>query len=207
MQRRLKLRLVFVPFFVYCLLGLPAVVAGRPPSDVLLHYLHQSNLPGLTLGAPNWYEFVSVGDSQILWWLGVIIALMITIAFIFIFVRNYSPINFDSRLMSAALLSLLFMPYCLPGMHERYFFAADVFSLVYAFYCPRTWGIALLIQIASCFAYVPYLFKIEPIPRPYLAFAMTTALVAACIDFLQLRGASIRSYQAPGGDAAPCFRG
>jgi len=35
-----------------------------------------------------------------------------------------------------ALLSVLFPPFLLPGMHERYFFAADVLSVLYAFCVP-----------------------------------------------------------------------
>ena len=60
----------------------------------------------------------------------------------------------ESRwLVSLALLSVLFPPFFLPGVHERYFFAADVLSVVYAFYVPRKWVVPLLIQFASVFAY------------------------------------------------------
>ena len=71
------------------------------------------------------------------------------------------------------------MPYVLPAMHERYFFPADVLGVVFAFWFPRRWFIALLIQVASFFTYLPYLFNHEPIPRPWLALVMGAALVLA----------------------------
>jgi Gpi18-like mannosyltransferase len=68
------------------------------------------------------------------------------------------------------------MPYELPGMHERYFFAADLFALVYAFYFPARWYVAAGVQAASSFSYLPFLFRHEPIPRTWLAVGMTAVL-------------------------------
>ena len=68
------------------------------------------------------------------------------------------------------------MPFVLPAMHERYFFAADALSVAYAFAFRRGWRLAALIQAASAFTYLPYLFDWEPIPRPVLAGLMAVAL-------------------------------
>src|SRR5205814_981863 len=91
-------------------------------------------------------------------------------------------------LVCGALLSVLLLPYFLPGMHERYFYAADVFSLIYVFYRPQRWWAACLIQLASAFTYLPYLFDVEPLPRECLAVAITAAIVAVAIDFIKLHG-------------------
>jgi Gpi18-like mannosyltransferase len=79
-------------------------------------------------------------------------------------------------LLHAALLSLVLMPFVLPAMHERYFFAADALAVAYAFAFRRGWGVAGLIQMASAFTYLPYLFNWEPVPRPLLAVLMAGAL-------------------------------
>jgi len=89
-------------------------------------------------------------------------------------------------LVSAALLSALFPPFLLPGVHERYFFAADALSVVYAFYDPRRWFVAVLIQFASVFSYYPYLFGREPVPRVLLAAAMVLAIECVAIRVVQL---------------------
>jgi hypothetical protein len=41
-------------------------------------------------------------------------------------------------------------------MHDRYFYLADVFSVIYALYRPRTWYVAALIVGASLLAYIAY---------------------------------------------------
>jgi Gpi18-like mannosyltransferase len=49
------------------------------------------------------------------------------------------------------------VPFFLPRMHERYFYLADVISLLYAFYNPRRWYLPVLIILASTLSYMPYL--------------------------------------------------
>lgn len=83
--------------------------------------------------------------------------------------------------MTAALLSVLLVPYFLPGMHERYFYPADLVSLIYACFVARGWVVAGLVQCCSFFTYLPYLFKQEPVPRPLLALAMTVALALVVV--------------------------
>jgi hypothetical protein len=48
------------------------------------------------------------------------------------------------------------MPYLLPTMHERYFFVADVMTLILAFVIPRMWVAAPLFQVGSLLSYLPY---------------------------------------------------
>jgi Gpi18-like mannosyltransferase len=94
-------------------------------------------------------------------------------------------LDLDRWLVSAALLSALLPPFLLPGMHERYFFAADVLSVVYAFYDPRRWFVPVLIQFASGFSYFPYLFGQEPVPRLLLVGAMVLAIECVAIRVVQ----------------------
>jgi len=53
----------------------------------------------------------------------------------------------------------------------------------YAVTFPRRWYVAGLVQFASFFTYLPYLFRQEPIGREYLALAMTAALGIVAWDF------------------------
>ena len=78
------------------------------------------------------------------------------------------------------------MPFTLPGMHERYFFLADVLSVVPAFYRPRLWYVPLLVQTSSLLAYEAYLFHAQSVPLPALAGLMLAALLI--VDFVVLRG-------------------
>jgi Gpi18-like mannosyltransferase len=60
-------------------------------------------------------------------------------------------------MIQLALISVLVVPYLLPKMHERYFFAADVISIIFGFYYPRYFFVPIIINLVSLFSYFPYL--------------------------------------------------
>jgi len=208
MNGALPWKLVPVPALVYALCGLPGLLAGKPWREVLFHWALQRNKPGLTLGATNWYQWVPARESEILAGCGYALA---AAASLFLAFRMgacregsrssrdqgseglagkavHAPvIDHDSRrrLVTAALASVLIVPYFLPGMHERYFFPADALALVYAFYIPKRWIVPWFVQFASLFAYFPFLFRQEPVPRPLLAVVVTAALVVVAYDFVR----------------------
>jgi uncharacterized membrane protein len=63
-----------------------------------------------------------------------------------------------TRIVLAATVSVLLVPFFLPAMHERYFFLADAMTVVAAFYLPRRlWALPVLEQFASFCAYLPFL--------------------------------------------------
>ena len=62
-----------------------------------------------------------------------------------------------AALWAAALLFAVGIPFLLPHMHERYFFGADVLSVILAFSCVLGIPAALLAQFASLLGYHAYL--------------------------------------------------
>ena len=59
-----------------------------------------------------------------------------------------------------ALISVIIMPFFLPKMHDRYFYPADVLSLVFAIFNRSMWFIPLLYQFISGMAYLGFLFDL-----------------------------------------------
>ncbi len=59
--------------------------------------------------------------------------------------------------MGATFLALA-TPFFMPGMHERYFFLADLLSLVLAFYLPKLWYVPVLVQTSSFLSYLPFMY-------------------------------------------------
>jgi len=115
---------------------------------------------------------------------GVVLTLVATAFFILWIEQNTCEYSSRDRwLVSLALLSVLFPPFLLPGMHERYFFPADVLSVVYAVFVPGGYWAAIMVQFASAFTYLPYLFEQEPVPRSLLSLAMLAAVgwVTRCL--------------------------
>ena len=94
------------------------------------------------------------------------------------------PFDESQWLVTAALFSVLFPPFLLPGMHDRYYFAADVLSLVYAFYVRGGWIPAFWMQVASGFSYLPFLFHWEPVPLRVVALFPMVAGVWVGRDLL-----------------------
>jgi len=173
-----------IPPLVYVACGLPAMLADKPLFEVLLHWGRQSNAPQLTLGATNWYQWISNEHYGVFFMAGIALTLVAT-AFLVLAMQEETCMVRGDWFVTTALLSVLIVPYFLPGMHERYFYPADVFSLMYAFFVRRGWIVAVLVQFCSFFTYLPYLFKAEPIPRVLLALVMTAALVLAAAAFVR----------------------
>jgi Gpi18-like mannosyltransferase len=193
---RLPWKWLWVPLVVYAVCGVPQMLAGKAPLLVLTQWarLHNSSTGILTYGATNWYQWLSnpPGDVEVWELTGMAMTLLATGLFVAWMMRPAPP-NRDRWLISLALLSVLFPPFLLPGMHERYFFPADVLSLLYAFSVPGGWVVAVWIQFASTFSYCPFLFQREPVPREWLAVAVVAALALVVTQ--------LRSTSQPGGSS------
>jgi hypothetical protein len=65
-------------------------------------------------------------------------------------------------------------------MHERYFFLADVLTVVLAFYRPRLWFVPLIVQAASLLSYLPFLFWDEP-HGPFVSLKVLATMMLAAL--------------------------
>lgn len=175
---RLPGRQIWIPAAIYLAWYVPVIAAGHHGLSVVLHWGSAAvNGSALTLGATNWYQWAPGETPKTLWWIGVVLTLAATAVLVWrMRAGPQGGMKETHWLVALALLSVLFPPFLLPGVHERYFFAADVVSVVFAFYVPRQWLVPALVQFASCFAYLPYLFEREPIPVWLLALAMLEAI-------------------------------
>ena len=63
-------------------------------------------------------------------------------------------------------------------MHDRYFFGADVFSLVWLFLAPRAWWIVALFQIGSALGYSYFMAIDHDFPFDLHPAALIGALAA-----------------------------
>ncbi|MET8148066.1 hypothetical protein ACIBSW_01150 [Actinoplanes sp. NPDC049668] len=175
--------LLAVPL-VYVVLDLPAVLAGRDPVELLTLYSpsrQAAYVPALTSNAASVYAFLPVHTRlDTLKTLGYVFAAVLVVGVIYTLIA--ARVRLDAaRIMTAATFFVILVPFLLPGMHERYFFLADVMTVVLAFYRPRLWPVALLVQAASLLSYLPFLFIGTGhgpfVPLPVLATMMLAALL------------------------------
>ncbi|QHG16336.1 hypothetical protein A6V25_23390 [Nostoc sp. ATCC 53789] len=139
---------------VYVVLILPAWFAGRPMSELLLIYFNQANkYKELTKNAPNIYQWIPSNFYNIVVPIG--LALTISAIFLFAYIVYKSRLEItQDRLIHLATISVFFMPYILPKMHDRYFYPTDIFSLIFAFYFPQYRWVAIVVQMSSFFGYL-----------------------------------------------------
>lgn len=177
LKRYLAWRYCLLVPLVYLLTIIPAWLIGRPLPDLLLIYAQQADYyQALTMNAPNMYQWFPNDFYDILYPAGMIWAISIMFLFILLIHHSRRPLT-APFLIEIATLSVLIAPYVLPKMHERYFFAADIFSILFALYFPRYFFIPLLIILTSFFSYLPFLFNHEVIPLSYLALVPLLTII------------------------------
>ena len=187
LKRQLKLaHLVLVPA-VYAVLMIPAVVAGRPVGELLTVYLRQAGeYRHLTMGAPNLYQWLP--DNYGLFRTpGLLLTAAVVLVVCALAVKAPLPLGPDA-IVRLAMVSVLAVPFCLPGMHERYFFPADVLSVAFAFYLPRFFYLPVVVGLVSTFAYVPFLFGMTVVAQPVLAIVLLAAILLVGADWVRSLG-------------------
>jgi Gpi18-like mannosyltransferase len=170
---------------VYVALCLPALLAGRPLYDLLTIYLEQANTyPRLTSSAANLYQWLP-DNAEVFGRPGLIFAVT-AVGFL-----SYACLKSDVRwgnhlTVRLALASALLVPFALPYMHERYFYAADCIAIVYGFYFPRRFYVPLAVVTISLFSYFPFLFNdMTVIKLPYLALLLAVVLIIVLVDLFK----------------------
>ena len=168
---RRKIKWYYLPIIplVYVISVLPAWFAGRPILSLLLVYFDQAKkYKRLTLGAPNIYQWIPNDFYSVVFPIGIILTLIAILLLTYFVYKNQLEITQD-RLIHLTTISVLFVPYILPEMHDRYFYPADIFTIIFAFYFPKFRWVALIMQMASFFSYLaaPTYIKLFSIPLIY----------------------------------------
>jgi Gpi18-like mannosyltransferase len=163
---------------VYLVSIVPAKLAGGSTRALLTVYFDQTDrYSSLTLNAPTVFQWLPADRSDQLsgpgtvWGVSVVLLLVLACA-------AYLPAPTPTLIVALATASVLVTPFVLPKMHERYMFAADVFTILLAFWVPRLLPVAILVQLVSLFSYWPFLFDDHVFAGPVLAVAELAAVTA-----------------------------
>lgn len=166
---------------VYLVTILPAWFIGRPISDLLLVYLEQTSRKKLLVqNAPNLYQFIPIalrGESYTIF---LIMGLLLTLTALFMLLVSVykSRANVSKELIiQLALTVALLVPYLLPKMHERYFFGADIISIIYGYYFPIYFFVPITIGMVSLFSYFPFLINMTIVSLKVLAIILGFTII------------------------------
>jgi Gpi18-like mannosyltransferase len=157
----------------------PSWIAGRPLMELISVYLFQADLyQQLTMVAATAYTWIpDIRPEQIFFTpVGITFTAMLSFFFAVLVYKSRAKLT-PSLLIKLGLVSVLFVPFFLPRMHDRYFYPADVFSIVFAFFYPEYFLVPVVIELVSFFSYQPTLFNVTPIPFGILSGGIFVVLV------------------------------
>ena len=142
----------------YFVLILPAVLLGRPLTDAVMLYVDQADTVGTALNynAPSLTALLQNSSSpESVSHVLIVCAFAATFLILLIGILLRNRMNTKLFLCFASLIVLV-IPFLLPHMHDRYFYAGDVLTAVLAVCIPWLSVSAILTEFGSYICYLAY---------------------------------------------------
>jgi Gpi18-like mannosyltransferase len=178
LRREIPWKDIFITPFVLFLSLVPAWIAGRSLIDLLSVYpLQASQYQQLSMHAPSFFSLIPNSGRFYPYFYpaGLTLALAVGLLLSILVYKSQAKLT-PSMLIELSLISVMIIPFVLPKMLDRYFYPADILSILFAFYFPSYFYIPISMSIISFFAYQPTLFQAEPVTIPVLALGILTML-------------------------------
>lgn len=176
------------PPAIYVLTIIPSVLAGRHVKEMLLIYYGNATGNYLVAGIPNFFTFVPSAMDRYVFWtrFGLLTAAgVIGIAYLAVYLRTRKQQLSDRLIIMLVLFSALAAPFFLPQMHDRYYFVADVFSVVYFFFFLSNILVPIAVCSASLLAYLNYLYDLMPIGFLYPSIGVLLAVIFLFVELIR----------------------
>lgn len=147
-----NLLIIFVTIFITFI---PSYIAGAPFVMPFNAYINQMGLyPNVNYGSASMYAFLEMTKNNEVFSLS--FALIIILLVLFVFYYKKVTCTKKNMVYVAAFFALI-CPFVLPHMHERYFFMADIFILIYVFVFKKQYYLAALMIFSSVNNYTHFL--------------------------------------------------
>ena len=159
---------------------------GRPLWETVTLYFGQTGSigSGLNYNSPSVFSvFTQIKNQKAAAAVAIILAFFYMLNLLAVAFTNRKKLN-DRAILALCLLFAIGIPFLLPHMHERYFYGADILSLVLAFSVPVYFPAALLVQFASLLGYHAYLKMRYLLLMNYGAAALIAAFALALVCFV-----------------------
>ena len=177
---------LFIPA-VYCLSNLPMMMFGRSFADCIKTYFLQMNgYSGLVYSAPSLYAFFNIEESKMLVNTGTLYCIFVVGFICYLFYEKVGK-GENKNLLYLATLLLLVIPYFLPKMHDRYFFLADIFTVLCALSNRKFVVPALITCGCSTIVYIQFLFDSSYMDLRILSFLLLIGISSFIITFMKVQ--------------------
>lgn len=160
--------IVLVVYLGFCF---PSWLCGRSLKELCMIYFDQAGqYKSLTLNAPTFAALFGTMNSwkhEMLSSTLVYLTLAITLFIVYYVIKKVEWKK--ESVIDFSLLFALVLPYFLPHMHERYFYIADVLSILYVFIHRKRWYTLVLTQFCSFWVVAEYLNQMNYFSLPIVA--------------------------------------
>ncbi|HCR42999.1 MAG TPA: hypothetical protein DIV41_00315 [Ruminococcaceae bacterium] len=189
LKRRIKARAVLILPLVYFVSVLPAAFMGRNIWDLMTIYVSQAgeykdinmNIPNLFTWFPQ--DAPAYAGRTAVYFAGAFV--LVTLAYLCSKRFTLSK----EMVLALALFYAMLLPYILPYMHERYYYPADILSVVFAFYFPDKVYVPVITVFTSTYSVCRFLFGTHFINMKILSLLMLFNLIWVGIHIIyRIRG-------------------
>ena len=189
-KNRVRFRTFIIIPFVYLIAILPAVIMGRSLPGLLTVYFSQSGQYSMiAMFLPNLYTWLPEKTPSYISSAAVIFAGGLVLISLFCFYKKKFAFT-NELFVTFALFFALFVPFILPHMHERYYFVADILSVIFAFYFPKKLYVPVVTVLSSTYAVCHNLFDTQFFSVQLLAVIMLIILTVVAVHLVKLINAS-----------------
>ena len=186
LKRKVKLSTFLIVPLVYFVSILPAVMMGRSLTGLLTVYFSQAGqYKMIAMFLPNLYTWLPENTPSYISSAAVILAGGLVLISLFYFYRKKFTIT-NEVLVTLALFFALFVPFILPHMHERYYFLADILSVIFAFYFPKKFYVPVVTVLSSTYAVCHNLFNTDFFSVQLLGVIMLLVLISVAKHLVDL---------------------
>lgn len=148
-----------IPYF---LMGLPALMMGVSVIHAYgIYFVQMGEYADLTLNAPNLYTWIvelSTENTADLARGMTFGAIGMTGIALYPLLQTKYRLDSDDLWIIMAAFFAVFIPYVLPHMHERYYYLADIFALIFILRNPKKWYVGAACILPSLFVVMKYLY-------------------------------------------------
>ncbi|MBE5827363.1 MAG: hypothetical protein E7307_12075 [Butyrivibrio sp.] len=191
LKDKIKLRYVFWVPVIYVLSTIPAVIAGRDFGELMGIYGSQATMfSRLSMNYPSIYTIITGKlDTDIRKQLipaGVICTIAIFGALAYV-IRNKKFRITKKYMVTLAIFTMLLCCFCLPTMHERYAYVAELLAVVYGLLDHKKVAVCAFLQVIAMITYTRFLFGSTVTVLWPLTVAMLVIILAVGRDlYLQM---------------------
>jgi Gpi18-like mannosyltransferase len=154
-----KINIKNILFYVlgFLIPSIPPLIAGRGLINTFNIYFTQVySQNGLTWSAPTLWSVLVLPFRQFNLIAILITAMILVMVFYFHLLKKEKLNNIN--ILNLFFLFSLIVPYFLPKMHERYFYLAEILSILYFIFNPKKWYFPLIVQICNLSNYLNFLY-------------------------------------------------